>query len=230
MNKIVKNTVVALMIMSISNHALGAFVINGTRYIFDEEKKNISFEVTNNSEQTYGGQIWVDNTNQDKEDVFMVPAPNFFKAKPNQKQVIRLLNVNPELPKDRESLFWLNVQEIPPKPAESDGSMIAIALNTQVKLIYRPKALKDGRLNAEKNVQLLRKGGEIIFNNPTPYYFAVVGVKQAGKDVNITPEQSAALAQLGPFSEVSLGKLTLDGVVSIDAINDWGGVDNYEIR
>lgn len=50
------------------------------------------------------------------------------------------MNTVSNLPKDRESLFWLNVQEVPPKPEVKDGegSVLAMAMNTRVKLIYRP--------------------------------------------------------------------------------------------
>ncbi|MGL4666763.1 MAG: fimbrial chaperone [Saezia sp.] len=230
MNKIVKNAIVASLIMSISNHAMAAFVLNGTRFIFDEGKKNLSFEVTNNSDKAYGGQVWVDNTNQSKDDVFIVPAPPFFKVKPKQKQIIRLMNVNSALPKDRESLFWLNVQEVPPKPTETEGSVLAIAMNTQVKLMYRPKTLKDGRKDAEKNIQVLRKDGGLFLKNPTPYYFAVVGLKQNGKEVKMTTEQTAALSQLAPFSASPLGNTVSGTGISIDAINDWGGIQSYDIK
>lgn len=230
MKKIVKQAVVASLIMSISNHSMAAFVLNGTRFIYEGDKKNLSFEVTNNADQTYGGQIWVDNTTQSKDDVFIVPSPPFFKIKPKQKQIVRLLNVNPTLPQDQESLFWLNVQEVPPKPTDTEGSVLAIAMNTQVKLIYRPRALKDGRKDAEKKIQVMNKSGNFYMKNPTPYYFAVVGLKQNGKEVAMTAEQSAALALLAPFSESSLGTKLLNGGVTIDAINDWGGIQSYDIN
>ncbi|WP_409011833.1 fimbrial chaperone [Aeromonas salmonicida] len=230
MNKIVKNAIVASLVMSISNHAMAAFVLNGTRFIFEEGKKNLSFEVTNNAEQTYGGQVWIDNTTQSKDEVFIVPAPPFFKVKPKQKQIVRLMNVSQSLPKERESLFWLNVQEVPPKPTQAEGSVLAIAMNTQVKLIYRPQALKNGRKDAEKKVQIVSQNGDAVLKNPTPYYFAVVGLKQNGKEVKMTQQQVAALAQLAPFSDASLGNVTLSKGMSIDAINDWGGIQNYEIN
>ncbi len=72
-------------------------------------------------------------------------------------------------------LFWLNVQEIPPKPKASEGNVLAVAVNTKVKLIYRPKALVEGRRNAEKNLQIAHRGGEAYLKNPTPYYFASPG-------------------------------------------------------
>ncbi|ELE1583982.1 fimbrial chaperone protein, partial [Salmonella enterica] len=36
--------------------AMAAFTLNGTRFIYDEGKKSISFEVSSSSQETYGGQ------------------------------------------------------------------------------------------------------------------------------------------------------------------------------
>ncbi|MBC6504640.1 fimbria/pilus periplasmic chaperone, partial [Citrobacter freundii] len=155
--------------------------------------------------------------------------PPFFKVGPKGKQVVRLMNVNAALPADRESLFRLNVQEIPPKPKETEGSVLAIAMNTQVKLIYRPKAITAGRKEAEKQLTLVNRDGHIWIKNPTPYYFAVTKVKSHGKELKLNGTAQRALAQLAPYSEVSTGHSGLSGI-SVDAINDWGGVVNYDIN
>ena len=47
--------------------------------------------------------------------------------------------------------------------------MLAVALNTQVKLIYRPKILAEKREDAEKS---LTYSGSVL-KNPTPYYFCI---------------------------------------------------------
>ncbi|MFP2414705.1 fimbrial chaperone [Citrobacter braakii] len=207
---------------------MAAFVLNGTRFIYEEGKKNISLEVTNNAKDTYGGQIWIDNISQNKSDVFMVPSPPVFKVDAGKKQIIRLMNVNPALPADRESMFRINAQELPPKPAQTEGSVLAIAMNTQVKLIYRPKALNEGRKDAEKKLTTLNKGTTWL-KNPTPYYFAVTGLKVNGKTVTIPKEKQAGLAMLAPFSEADTG-LNASGKLTVQAINDWGGVQDYAIE
>lgn len=209
--------------------AMAAFTLNGTRFIYDEGKKNISFEVSSSAQETYGGQVWIDNVSQNKADVFMVPSPPFFRVGPKGRQIVRLMNVNPALPSDRESLFRLNVQEIPPKPKETDGSVIAIAMNTQVKLIYRPKALVEGRKDAEKQLTLVNRDGSVWIKNPTPYYFAVTKVKSQGKEVVLSGVAQRALAQLAPYSEASTGHSGLSGV-SVDALNDWGGAVSYDVK
>ncbi|EEQ3001150.1 fimbrial chaperone [Escherichia coli] len=230
MNKLGKAALAALLSLSFCSQSMAAFVLNGTRFIYEEGKKNVSFEVTNNADKTYGGQVWIDNTNQSS-GVYMVPQPPFFKVGAKQKQIIRIMNTDSNLPKNRESLFWLNVQEVPPKPEVKDGegSVLAIAMNTRVKLIYRPASLKDGRKDAEKQLKLEQRGSNTWLKNPTPYYMAIVDIKISGKSVSLDKSTLAELSQLKPFSEISLKK-KIGGTVSIDAINDWGGIQNHEIK
>lgn len=230
MNKFNKSFLIALFSLFVSGHAMAAFTLSGTRVIYDGGNKNTSFEVTNNSESTYGGQVWIDNTNQGS-GVYMVPSPPFFKIAAKQRQVIRIMNTDTALPIDRESLFWLNVQEVPPKPEakESDGSLLAIAMNTRVKLIYRPKSLIGERKDAEKRLSIEQRGNVSWLKNPTPFYMAIVGVKDNGKTIQFSDKSAQEIAVLAPFSDVSLGK-NVGKNISIEAINDWGGVQSYEIN
>lgn len=204
--------------------SMAAFTLNGTRFIYDEERKNITVEVSNANKETFGGQVWIDNTTQSESDVFFTPAPSFFKIGGNEKQIVRLLNVNSSLPHDRESLFWLNVQEIPPAPKD-DSNVLAIALNTQVKLFYRPKQLKDGRPKAEQN--MIVSGSTL--KNPTPYYFAITSISVNGKKINLSSALDKQLSQMSPFSEVNIGQ-PLSGKVSIEAIDDYGAHRKYTLR
>lgn len=224
-NALLGTSLAVVLTTTLATPAMAAFILNGTRFIYEEGKKNISLEVTNNAQDTYGGQIWIDNISQNKSDVFMVPSPPVFKVDAGKKQIIRLMNVNPALPADRESMFRINAQELPPKPKQTEGSVLAIAMNTQVKLIYRPKALTEGRKDAEKKLTTLNKGTTWL-KNPTPYYFAVTGLKVNGKTVTIPKDNAAGLAMLAPFSEADTG-LNAGGKLTVQAINDWGGVQDY---
>lgn len=85
MSNLGKAALAVLLSLFFCRQSMGAFVLNGTRFIYEEGKKNISFEVTNNTEKTYGGQVWIDNTNQ-SDGVYMVPQPPFFKVSPKQKR------------------------------------------------------------------------------------------------------------------------------------------------
>lgn len=215
----------------ISCQAMASFTLNGTRFIYGGGKKNISFVVTNHATDTWGGQVWIDNVSMPEESVSLIPAPTFFKVNGNQKQVVRILDVNDALmPKDRESLYFLNVQEIPPAP-KSGGNTLSLAMNTQVKLIYRPESLAAGRADAEKNLRLETKDGGSVLVNPTPYYFAVVALHSGGakQKLRMSSEATKKLGTLVPFSEVSLNQ-TVKTPLMVDAINDYGAVRTYTIN
>lgn len=230
MNKMVKWGLAFLLSFTLSGQALAAFTVNGTRFIYGEGKKNISFEVTNNSDVTYGGQVWVDNISEGS-GVYMVPTPPFFRVNPKQKQIIRIIKTDGgSLPSNRESLFWLNIQEIPPKP--QDGvNVLSVAINTRVKLIYRPKTLSADRNNAEKKIEVIRRDGATYLKNPTPYYFAVTNVNADGKAVTLSSDESQKLAILAPSTEVAVSKIPVGAKnISVDTINDWGGVENHVLK
>ena len=204
-------------------NAYSAFTLNGTRFIYDEGRKNIAVEVKNNSEKAYGGQVWIDNLKGD--DVFFVPAPNLFKVAANEKQLVRLIYINDILPKDRESLFWLNVQEIPPVASAEEGNVLAVALNTQVKLIYRPKILAESREDAEKNITY---SGSTL-KNPTPYYFALTQVSVNNKPLSLSADLERSISLFPPFSEMDLQR-PLSGKVTVEAIDDYGARRVIELQ
>ncbi|EBT2497845.1 TPA: fimbrial chaperone [Salmonella enterica subsp. enterica serovar Bahrenfeld] len=224
MNKSIIVIVAFIFNIIVAFQACAAFTLSGTRFIYDEGRKNISVEISNANKETFGGQVWIDNTTQPSRDVFFTPAPSFFKVAGGEKQIIRLLNVNPALPQDRESLFWLNVQEIPPSPKEGEN-ILAIALNTQVKLFYRPKLLKDGRDKAEQKIQV----SDTKLRNPTPYYFAVTAVSVNGQKIKLNSEVDKQLSQMSPFSEINIGR-SLAGTVVIEAIDDYGARREYTLE
>ncbi|HFJ2164446.1 TPA: fimbrial chaperone [Salmonella enterica subsp. enterica serovar Birkenhead] len=216
----------------ISSQSMAAFTLNGTRFIYESGSKNISFEVTNHAPDTWGGQVWIDNESMPADSVSLIPAPTFFKVDGRQKQVIRILDVNDALlPKDRESLFRLNVQEIPPAP-ENGGNVLSMAMNTQVKLIYRPKSLSAGRQDAEKQLRIEQRGGSSVLVNPTPYYFAVValhsGTTERGAEITV-PTSSPSPGTLAPHAEVPLGKV-VSLPVTVEAIDDYGATRTYTLN
>lgn len=46
------------------------------------------------------------------------------------------------MPEDRESMLWLNIKGIPATDDVSDKNIVQFAINSRIKLIYRPAALK----------------------------------------------------------------------------------------
>lgn len=96
------------------------------------------------------------------------------------------LRINPlaetgRLPDDIESLFYLNVREIPPKNTKKN--VVSFALQTKIKIIYRPKKIRVTSHVSEvpgiENLTLTRVKGNLIVSNPTPYWITFTKISDS---------------------------------------------------
>lgn len=94
-------------------------------------------------------QTWVDNGDVNAAPELshapFVTLPSVFALPPSALKELRILFAGANLPTDRESVFWLNLYEIPPSQPTTPplASRVTLAMNTQMKIFYRPKALKE---------------------------------------------------------------------------------------
>ncbi|MPS41559.1 fimbrial chaperone protein [Vibrio sp. VGrn 2] len=222
----VKNSaLVSLMAIFVSFSSSAAFVLNGTRVIYQEAANGATVVVNNQAKSDYAGQAWVDSFEEGDNTTSFVSIPSFFEVKAETKQVLRMVKVNNDLPSDRESIFWLNVQEIP-KADTSAANKIVIAINTKVKMIYRPEALATSRRDAEANLYfyLDESDGKVKLKNPTPYYFSIKAL-QPEIDLNLVS------GTLAPFSTVDMPQFkSLPKSIKISAVDDYGAVNEYTLK
>lgn len=71
----------------------------------------------------------------------LIATPLVQRLEPGDKALIKV-SATPDiekLPNDRETLFYFNVREVPPKA--EDNNVLQIALHTKIKLFYRPKQI-----------------------------------------------------------------------------------------
>ncbi|WP_349238046.1 fimbria/pilus periplasmic chaperone [Pseudomonas koreensis] len=206
---------VAFLGQASSAHA--ALAMDATRYIFPGDKDSVAITVTNESKKTFGGQAWVDNiVEKDTRPTFVV-TPSFFKLKGQGKQVLRIIQAN-DLPQDHESVYWLNLQDIPPA---LEGSGLALALRTRVKLFYRPAALLKNRKGAEAGMRVETLPGAMALVNTTPYIFVISAVSDAsGKPLKLTAEAADKLLMFMPGERV----VVPPGVARVESVDDYGAV------
>ena len=227
MNKVMKYLAALMLTSLVSTSAQAAFVLNGTRFIYKGDQNSVSATVRNESKVTYGGQVWITTPMKNREQTNFIPTPTFFKLAAGQSQVVRILGVQTDtLAPDRESLFLLNVQEIPPAPKNA-GNTISIAMNTQVKLIYRPEALQAGRENAEKKLKFTTQTGGLAIENPTPYYIAITALRSGDERVALSPASDKALATLAPFSSTVITEKIALKTLSVDTLDDHGATRTF---
>lgn len=193
--------------------------LSATRVIYEGNQKEASINVVNNSNHETLIQSWLEQEEHNQNSMLFAVTPPLAKIKGNQKQLLRVLYLGSGLPQDKESVFWLNVQEIP-QQVEGENKL-QLALRQRVKLFYRPAGLVGAASQAPRKLTVKVINNRLDFYNPTPYYINMISFRQGGIDLKgkmIAPGESLTLEAPGIRS---LGEF------DITVVNDFGGLSTY---
>lgn len=229
MKNIHKHTqkLIGLVFLSlVAQNANAAIALDRTRVVFNADKSAMSVTVSNqNKSLPYLAQAWVENADGQKIESPLAALPPLQRVEPGEKGQIKIQATGnvAALPQDRESIFYFNVREIPPK--SSKPNTLQLALQTRVKLFYRPAGLvliKGDSADIMKKVTLTQKGNGYELNNPTPYFVTIVAASTAlnGKEIgNFKP------VMVAPKSNMDLGAsaAALGSHPTLTYVNDFGG-------
>ncbi|EOZ4985440.1 molecular chaperone [Proteus mirabilis] len=219
-----KSIILFFISLFIINTSYAGVIISGTRVIYNEGNKNVSINVKNPDKMPYLIQSWIDDFEEKKQSKFTITPP-LFRLNPDKENTLRIFLTEEGLPSDQESLFWLNIKTIP--ATEKTENSLQIAFKTQMKLIYRPKSLKDVNFEEEqKKLFWSKERGKVIVYNPTPYFMNFQTIKFNGKLVD-------DVSYAKPFSTKSfdINDNNEHGLISWELINDYGAnVDLSEVR
>ncbi|MBG2875609.1 molecular chaperone [Proteus alimentorum] len=167
-----------LLFMLMTHFTYASVVLERTRLIFPADKSIISLQVFNRSEQPTLIQSWIDEGNiastpETTTAPFFV-IPPMVKMTANGGLQLKIQQLENRLPKDRESVFYLNVLDIAPKPENKENlSTLQLALQTRIKIFYRPVQLKLTTEDVFKQIGITHDGEYLEINNPTAYYFTI---------------------------------------------------------
>ncbi len=205
--------------------AQAAVALDRTRVVFEGGSKSTVMNISNNnSKLPYLAQGWIENKNGEKITSPLVVLPPVQRLEPGKSSQIKIeaLPAIKSFPQDRESLFYFNLREIPPK--SDKPNTLQIALQTRVKLFYRPESIKINKYGVppQEKLTLSKKGNTVIVKNPTPYYVSIIyaaGSGSAEKNKNFAP------VMVPPFEEMPLGlsSAALGNSPILTYINDYGG-------
>lgn len=127
-------------------------------------------------------QSWVEDSKGKKISSPLLVLPPLQRINGGQKGVARVTKTDGinQLPQDRESLFYLNVREIPPKPDKAN--VLQLAMQSRIKLFYRPTAIipKTKSEVWQDQVVFQKMGNKMSAQNPTPYYITIIGLTSTG--------------------------------------------------
>lgn len=217
----------ALVALCLLNNAKAAIGLDRTRVIFDGSKDAVSMSITNNNTQLpYLAHGWIENEQGNKITTPLTVLPPVQRLEPGKQSQVKVqaLPAAKFLPQDRESVYYFNLREIPPRTDKANT--LQIALQTRIKLFYRPTAIVPSQQQLsnpwQQKLTLTRVGDQYQVNNPTPYYITLVDARSS-KDAKtaegfeplmVPPRGSLALAP----SAKALGVTPY-----VTYVNDYGG-------
>ncbi|MCC8395677.1 fimbria/pilus periplasmic chaperone [Paraburkholderia sp. MMS20-SJTR3] len=226
---------VAAVICSVVTFAAQAAVtITGTRVIYPAQNREVNVRLNNADSRPALVQAWLDDGDATAApNEIKVPftlLPSVFRVEPHRGQALRIMFAGGDMPTDRESVYWLNVLEIPPKPANvEDRNMIQLAFRTRIKMFYRPASLLDDPTAARSqltwHVQSSGHGERVIrVENPSPYYvsFGSATVEAGSQKVALRPDMAPPFGYVDLLPETGKLDIKAPATVSYAVLNDFG--------
>jgi len=229
--RIAAGAALACALAASASHA--SISLSTTRVIFEGKNKESSVVVSNEGADVLI-QSWLDPLDDaaDTQLPFAITPP-LAKVGSKQQQLLRVLYEGVGMPADRESAFWLNVQEIP--QAASSENVLQLAVRQRIKVFYRPAGLGGDPQKATAGLQwqLNQDAGKAMLrlSNPSLYHVTVVDAKlHAGG----TDEPVVDANMIAPAATLVLPvKLTTGSAaapeVRYEVINDYGGRESYRV-
>ncbi|KPX41200.1 Pili assembly chaperone [Pseudomonas syringae pv. helianthi] len=207
-------------------------VLNTTRVIYQGNEKEASLSVQNSG----GGEIllqsWLESpagagTNKNTaQPVPFIVTPALARMAGGGRQLLRIIHSGTDMPTDRESVLWLNVQEIPQAAAENT---LQIAIRQRIKVFFRPDGLPGDPQQAPETLNWqLADNATVQVDNPGPYHVSMLKVSIQQHDTELASLDSQMLA---PYQRLRIPLRRTPGsaplMLSFVSINDFGGQVSY---
>lgn len=219
-------------------------IISGTRHIYPERQREITIQLTNDDPLAPRlVQAWVEragsSTAPESSDVPFSLSPPVFRIDASKGQAMRLVYTGEPLPEDHESLFWLNVLEVPPNVQagraldEGGQNYLRFAFRIRTKLFFRPAKLSG---KPEEAIERLRwslhrgpHGAQLQVHNPSNYHvtFNEVALAMGARpDAHLLPGEIGMVAPGGRLTfaihQSKAAVIPADAQVQFKFINDYG--------
>lgn len=204
----------------LQSHA--AIALDRTRIVFDGGQKSMSVNVSNENKQLpYLAQAWIEDAQGNKIQSPLTVLPPVQRIEPGAKSQVKLQSLPGivALPQNIESVYYFNLREIPPR--SNKPNTLQLALQTRIKLFYRPGALKvdPGAAPWQEKITLTRRGDGFVVNNPEPYF---VTISEARNNAQGLPLKGFEPVMVAPKSSAPLKGIS-GGIPVLSYINDFGG-------
>ena len=198
-----------------------AIALDRTRAVLNGSEKNLVMNISNeNKKEPYLAQAWLEDARGKKLTDYLMVTPPMQRVEAGSKSMIRItaLPSVATLPQDRESLFYFSVREVPPRSTRPN--VLQLALQTRIKLFYRPASIVPDRFSRHDTQLILHKvSGGYRVENPTPYFITLIGITSPGRRA---VDKAFKAVMIAPLSSETV-KTSVTDNPRIITINDFGG-------
>lgn len=186
----------ALLAAAAALPASAAVTLQGTRIVHDAGKdRDVAVKATNSGDRPAMTQVWIDDGDSQARPETVRPPFRLTPAEPrllqaHQGQAYRITYAprpsEAPLPTDRESVFYFNLLDIPPKPTDAAGkNLLQFAVRTRVKLFHRPAGLPGNARDAADALVWTGVSNALHVTNPTPYHVTLSTLSVADHKVDV---------------------------------------------
>lgn len=214
--------IIALVFSVMSCAVQAGVVIYGTRVIYPADKNEVMVQIMNQGSRSSLVQAWIDDgdTSQSPEDIdvpFLLTPP-VSRLAANSGQQLKIKKMSNTLPGNKESLFFLNVLDIPPNaPENTDKNVIKFATQNRVKLFWRPTGIAPVNKASFQRLSLSKSHNGIVIKNDNANWITVT----AAMNNNVKVNKDSMM--LSPHSQQVLTQgVNNAGQLTLTIIDDYG--------
>ncbi|PAA17703.1 pilus assembly protein [Pseudomonas fragi] len=215
----------------VTTEAFASISLSATRVIFDGSRKEANITVRNGGQNVLV-QSWIDSDLAENTSLPFAITPPLARVAANQQQLLRILYEGGGMPIDKESVVWLNVQEIPQASA-SDANILQLAVRQRVKVFFRPADLpgEAAKAPAQLKWKLQNEGGQTLLkvNNPGHYHVSLADLEVGKSD---KAELIIGATMIAPGEDrtfkLKAAPLSLSPPLRFASINDYGALQKFE--
>ncbi|EJF21781.1 YehC [Citrobacter sp. A1] len=162
------------------------------------KKNEVLVHLMNQGERSSLVQSWIDDGDTllppEKIQVPFLLTPPVVKVAGDSGQQLKIKKMPNSLPGNKESLFFLNVLDIPPNNPDSAGkNVLKFAMQNRIKLFYRPKGVSPVNKNTFQKLSMKRSGSIYSIKNDAANWITITEVKANNVKIN---NESIMLAPL----------------------------------